>query len=935
MVHRRDAAARTWLEPFADPALLARVVARVPLGVYLVDADEAGELVLVGANDNALRDFGADVHVTGRRISDLLRPDGTISRTLEAARTGDDAVTARVRVAQPDGQQRVIEVTVVPMGTTLIGVSHDVTDAVGEAMAASAYSDAILRSTPDQVWVVARDLTVRHVGGSIPETPEPATRYIGRKLTDALPASFTERARRLIVDTLEQGGMHTLEYSSARGGVYEVRAVALNDDEVLALVRDVRERRTAEHALQTRSELDSLVADISRHLLSAPATGRKPAITDALGALATRLGADSATLALREGDGWFRRTYRWFDPTVGPLGEDLPDRLPPEAFPWALAETTRDRAGVVRHAADLPDDAGLERAMLAEIGAQSAAMVPIRADGSLRGYITFYWRARPAGDDEQVLPPLRVIGDVLVAAHDLANAELQRDESDELLRTVFESLDEAILVTASDGIVLSGNRAATEMFERSIEELVGRTYPRASLPIRDDGTPFVESELPTFATLADGMPRSNVLEGFATDDGPLRWLSVTTRPLRRPGTAAPYAVVTSFTDVTQIRALEAQLALAAKMEALGRLAGGVAHDFNNLLTVISGYAGLLLEDVPAESELRGDLEEIAGATTRAASLVDQLLSFSRHKVAESRAIDLNDVVRDMESLLRRTLPATIDIETHFDASPSVVRLDRGQLEQVLLNLAVNAGDAMPGGGRLIVETTNAETASRFAQPPTGGTDGPFAVLSVSDTGQGMDRATQARAFEPFFTTKPVGQGTGLGLSTVYGVVAHAQGHVGLYSEPGAGTTVRVYLPLDEVGELVDDQVVIDETVTGGTETILVVEDDPSVRAFTVEALQRLGYAVIEAADGSTARHASRTHQRAIDLLLTDVVLPDTRGTELAAAVRETRHDLPVLLMSGYSETVLEGSAAGTIPFLQKPFQLHELARAVRAALDHR
>ena len=242
---------------------------------------------------------------------------------------------------------------------------------------------------------------------------------------------------------------------------------------------------------------------------------------------------------------------------------------------------------------------------------------------------------------------------------------------------------------------------------------------------------------------------------------------------------------------------------------------------------------------------------------------------------------------------------------------------------------------MPDGGRLVVETATATTVSQVAQPPSEATEGPFVVLTVSDTGEGMDRETQARAFEPFFTTKPAGLGTGLGLSTVYGAVAQAGGHVGLYSEVGAGTTVRIYLRADHEQDVVVDPPAADDEVIGGSETILVVEDDPSVRAFTIEALERLGYTVIEAEDGASARQAARTHQSGIDLLLTDVVLPDTRGNALAATIRETRHDLPVLLMSGYSEALLDDEMLATMVFLSKPFRLGELARAVRSTLDGR
>ncbi len=933
MSAQRDGPDTDWLTPLADPALLGEVLGVVPLGVHLLRLDDDGELVVAGGNPSAFAAFAADERIVGARISDLLPERSNLRRVYEEARANGKPVSARLTVGRDGGPRRVVELTAVPLDRTVVGLSHDVTDVVTDALETSAYNEAILRSTPDQVWVVGRDLTIRHVGGATMTLSDDPTAYVGRNARLLVPPDAADSFARMVERALADDGIQEARHVTSFGGAYEIRAVKLNDDEVVALVRDMTDRRRAEQALEDRAALDLLVAEASRRLLSAPAADTEEAICDGLEAVARHLGADSATLGLREDDGWFRRSYSWFDPVVGPLPGDPPERLPPEAFPWAHAAMAGGTAGVLQHSDALPEEAELERAMLTQIGAQSAAMVPIHAGGALRGYVTFYWRARRAGDDQRVLAPLRVIGDVLTAAHERAQAERARDEADERLRTVFDALDVAVIVTGADRTIVAANRCAEELLGQPLDELLGTSPHGATPPLHDDGSPFAEAELPTYATLVDGQPRTGVLQGWPSDDGSLRWMSITTRPLLRPESDTPAAVVTTIDDVTQLRALEAQLAQAAKMEALGRLAGGIAHDFNNLLTVMSGYTELLLDDLGADSDAAADLDEIAAATARAAALVDQLLSFSRRKVADVRAVDVHEVLAGMDTMLRRVLPADIVVETHLDALDSVVPIDRGQLEQVVLNLAVNAGHAMPGGGRLVIETSVSALASGVAQPAPEAADGPFLVLTVSDTGVGMDAPTRARAFEPFFTTKPVGQGTGLGLSTVYGTVAQAGGHVGLYSEPGDGTTVRMYLPLERDSSRLAPVRETEEAAVGGTETILVVEDDPAVRSFTVEALHRLGYTVLETGDGAQARRAARVHQGGIDLLLTDGVLPDARGSMLAMELRRDRPSMPVVLMSGYSEAVLDPSLTADLLFLGKPFQIAELARAVRLALD--
>jgi signal transduction histidine kinase/ActR/RegA family two-component response regulator len=418
----------------------------------------------------------------------------------------------------------------------------------------------------------------------------------------------------------------------------------------------------------------------------------------------------------------------------------------------------------------------------------------------------------------------------------------------------------------------------------------------------------------------------NVLEGLSTASGDRRWVTVNTRPLVRPGETDLFAVVTSFTDVTEQRRMQAKLAQAGKMEALGRLAGGVAHDFNNILTAITGYTSLLLADLPVDSELRVDLQEVEQAAERAANLVDQLLSFSRQRVLEPAVADVQETITAMHTMLQRILPADIEIQMRFRTTDSRAAIDRGQLEQVVLNLAVNAGDAMPDGGRLVLETDHVDEQDG---------SGPFVVLSVSDTGIGMDASIRTRIFEPFFTTKEIGKGTGLGLSTVYGIVTQAGGRVTVYSEPRDGSTFRIFLPSTQGEPLSQTGNPRVEGHQTGDETILVVEDDEAVRALAVETLRRRGFHVIEAGDADVARRAAREHQGRIDLLLCDVVLPTTRGPALAAEILRNRSGIRVLFMSGYAEGIVSPSIVEGAGFLAKPFRPDELVQRVREVLDRR
>ena len=379
---------------------------------------------------------------------------------------------------------------------------------------------------------------------------------------------------------------------------------------------------------------------------------------------------------------------------------------------------------------------------------------------------------------------------------------------------------------------------------------------------------------------------------------------------------------------------EEQLRQAQRMEALGRLASGIAHDFNNLLTAIHGHAQFLLEDLSESDPSRVDAEEILYSANRAAALTRQLLSFSRGKAAQPQSIDLNQIVTSMERLLRRVISENIKLVPMLDPAVWSVRADPSQIEQVLVNLIVNARDAMPNGGAITIKTGNTELTDRYQVLREEVKPGRYAMLAVSDTGVGMDKETQAHIFEPFFTTKEHGKGTGLGLSTVYGIVRQSGGHVFVYSEPGKGTTFKIYLPFGGGVEQTQAVGVEDAQPAQAGETLLVVEDDPGVRALAKRALESRGYQVMVATSGTEALDVFKKAAERIALVLSDVMLPDTSGTALVEAIKAIAPTCRLLLMSGYTaEDVQRHGNALNVEFIEKPFTPDALMRKVREVID--
>jgi two-component system cell cycle sensor histidine kinase/response regulator CckA len=394
-------------------------------------------------------------------------------------------------------------------------------------------------------------------------------------------------------------------------------------------------------------------------------------------------------------------------------------------------------------------------------------------------------------------------------------------------------------------------------------------------------------------------------------------------------------IVGVLRDITEYKRLESQFLQAQKMEAIGILAGGVAHDFNNLLTVINGYAELLGNSLSSDKSRLRELEQIRMAGQRAASLVSQLLAFSRKQIFHSKMVNLNDILDETSKMLRRLIGEDIELAVITHPGLGSVYADPGQIQQIIMNLAVNARDAMPQGGKLTIETAHVNIDAEYVRRHPMVEKGTYIMLAISDNGTGMDAETQTHLFEPFYTTKETGKGTGLGLSTVYGIVKQSNGYVWVYSEPGTGTTFKIYFPRaeGEVAKLADEGK--SELGLSGVETVLIAEDEPSVRTLTVRILLARGYKILEASNGREALDIAREYDGDIHLVITDVVMPGMGGSELVAQLEMVRPGIKALFVSGYTDNAIvhHGILDSNVAFLQKPFTVESLACKVREVID--
>jgi two-component system, cell cycle sensor histidine kinase and response regulator CckA len=534
------------------------------------------------------------------------------------------------------------------------------------------------------------------------------------------------------------------------------------------------------------------------------------------------------------------------------------------------------------------------------------------------------------GDDGAVRGFFATARDVTERWSAEAEAERLRHRNELLLN----SAGEGIYGLDLEGRVTFINPKGASLLGYAVDELIAAPMHATCHHTRADGRPFPREECPMYAAFLDGNVRTIDDDVMWRKDGvvvPIEYVSTPTRDERGDLSGA----VVVFRDTTERHRLEEMIRQSQKLDAIGRLAGGVAHDFNNILGVITGYVELMQRQIEATHPARPRLDQVLKATERAAGLTSQLLAFSRKQVIQPRILDLNVLVADFDKMLHRVIGEDVELKVLPAPDLGSVKADPMQLEQVVLNLAVNARDAMPKGGHLTIETANADVDETYAAAHPPAQVGRFVMLSVSDTGMGMDAETQRRIFEPFFTTKPQGEGTGLGLATVYGVVKQSGGYIWVYSEPGQGTTFRVYLPRVDAQPEGLAAAAEPAQVPRGHEIVLLVEDTESLREMIGEVLEEQGYRLLQASHGEEALALAREEKGPIDLLLTDLVMPKLGGADLARQLASLRPEMRVLYMSGYTDGAIsrqgllrEGSA-----LLEKPFTTNRLARAVREALD--
>jgi two-component system cell cycle sensor histidine kinase/response regulator CckA len=554
---------------------------------------------------------------------------------------------------------------------------------------------------------------------------------------------------------------------------------------------------------------------------------------------------------------------------------------------------------------------------------------PLRVGKNVIGAVAVQSYTDPGCYTAEDLEILSFVSDQIAITVQRKHAEEALRESEERFRATFEQVAVGVSHLSLDGCYQRVNQKLCDILGYTEVELLAMEFQDITYAEDLPANLMYRSQL-----LAGEVPTFSMEKRYLRKNGSLIWANVTVALVKTP-TGEPDYFISIVEDITERKRLEAQLVQSQKMETVGRLAGGVAHDFNNLLTAISGYANFALEALPVGDPVRDDVVQIIKAGDRAAGLTRQLLAFSRRQIIEMRTINLNDLILDLDKMLRRLIGEDIELVTLPTSGLGKVKADPGQIEQVLVNLVVNARDAMPGGGTLTLETANVTMDEEYALRYPGARPGEYVMLTVSDTGTGMSEEVKSHLFEPFFTTKDPGKGTGLGLATVYGIVKQHNGNIYVDSEPGGGSSFRVYLPLVEV----DSERLPRRDAEGylplGSETVLTVEDEASVRSITARVLTELGYRVLEAANGEDALRVAQKHDGPIHLLVTDVVMPQMGGGELAGRMATMRPEVKVLFVSGYTDEAIvrAGILNRRAAFLQKPFTTAALARKVRETLD--
>jgi two-component system, cell cycle sensor histidine kinase and response regulator CckA len=868
--------------------------------------------------------------IRGAELDSLIAPPGQRDEMvgLMSRATSGDIVRAAGKRRRRDGSLVDVQILGVPLivrgkRTGTFGLYEDITERVqaeearrrAEEKYRRIFDNAIegfFESTPEGRFVTVNPAMARIAGYSSPTEMLREVHNIAKQLY--VNPEDRARVKRELEErgTLEGYECHMLRKDGSKIWIsLNTRAIRDANGQITShdgTAEDITQRK--------RSELQRQAASEITHALS---------VTDNLddllrlthAALANILDAENCFVALHE-------------PSTGmfhfPFFVDQFDPPPPPGKPDRSCMSYVFRTG---HAILITPTVFRELAEKGEVelvGTPSPAWlgVPLRTPSQTIGVLVVQNYQSESVYTEQDLEFLSSVGDQIALAIERKRGEERVRQSEARLRVLIEQLPAVLWTVDSKLLFTSAVGAGLAQMGLRADQIVGMSL-----------TDYFGSSDPTFAPIA---AHRRAVAGEAVTF-PVEWndgsYACHVEPLRDADGAVQGAICMAL-DVTDRKKLEEQFRQAQKMEAVGRLAGGIAHDFNNLLMVIQGYADLLAERLPQGDTLRRNAEQIQAASQRAAALTQQLLAFSRKQILAPKVLNIHAVVTDLEKILRRVIGEDIELHTSSGADLWLIKADRSQIEQVIMNLAVNARDAMPNGGRLTIETENVEFDTSVSHPSAVVAPGKYVVLAVTDNGCGMDEKTQAHIFEPFFTTKEKGKGTGLGLATVYGVVKQSGGYVWVYSEPGRGTSFKIYLPRieEEIAPNVRDPGVTEKSTPRGSGVILLAEDEKGVRELAREYLETSGYTVIVAENGNTALELASLHAGPIHLLMTDVVMPGIGGRELADRVKAIRPEIKTLYMSGYTDQAIvhQGILETGAILLQKPFTLAALASKLREML---
>ena len=942
-------------------------------------ADNAGLFTYVNPQAARLTGFNMD-EILGRHFTFLIRPDwkGRVIRFYqEQMESGERSTTLQFPIVTKRGDVRWVEqlVTLIPGKSTSAGaqaIVYDITERkeaeeallkahdeledrvrertseireantqlkielderkkAEEALQSSEVrNQAIVDAIPDLLFRIGIDGTMKDYVAPTESLAIPPDQWLGKKFRDVMPQDVSDLVAKAMDEAVKERNIQSIEYvlpipyPDGEPRHWEGRIVMSGDDEVLVIVRDVTERKLAEAAVERDARQREALAKIGRIVTSTLDVDDiyrrfneelpKLITFDRISIMTADLEADTLTRAYVAGtnvSGWkaggvFRLSGSDNEPAIQTKKGLLTERNGKEQTPGE------------RRAQSLANNAGL----------RSGITIPLISNGQVIG--TFNLRSKePNAYTQKDVELAERLGAQVAGA--MANAQLdaERRRSEEVLRITQYSIEhasDAVFWIGKDGGFQFVNEAACNTLGYTRDELL-------NMKISDINPDYAGSDWPEQWERVKSLGTNRIETTHLTRDGRTIPIEMTVNYLEFNGQEFNFAYAR---DITTRKQLESQLVESQKMEAVGRLAGGVAHDFNNFLTPIMSYAYLATHTPSLDGRLREYLGEIQKAAEHAANVTNQLLAFSRRQLIEPRVVDLNEVMLNMDRMLRRLLGEDLEMVAISNADPMLVKVDPGQIEQVLVNLVVNARDALPNGGKIILTTYKADETDLRSVSLRDGESDEYIVLSVEDNGIGMDDEVKSHIFEPFFTTKDAEKGTGLGLSTCYGIAKQAGGDIEVDSIPGIGTKFKVFLPRIKPTAGPLDKALANTLLPQGTETVLVVEDELMVRNVAAYSLKDLGYKVYEASNGDEAlRLLENPDTASVDLVLSDIVMPLMGGVGLMEKLSQISPDVPVILTSGYADdkSLPQGILQPTTEFLRKPFTPADLAKKVRSVLD--